>query len=458
MASKWDSLLQDYPIRTREIQTLRSVLHHDAKARKIHFPTLFMHGPRSTGKTSILRRALADVPHVLMYTIQYASVSLLLDAVVKKVREVKGMEEGARKRRNAVQFVEEMGEILGGTEERSEPFYLVFDKAEHMRSLSSPSILPVIMKLSEITRSNICVILVSHLHWDRFDEKATGYMPAFLTFKQPTIDELKRILVQSRPSGQDEGFYKGFVDIVLPIFHTVTIDLMELRRIHELLYIQYTAPINQGKATADQKSILYYRLQFFIKEGLNRLFTPDFADLLNYDVVNNKLVRKDTMRERHVANADPTRVYSIYGGGGFATLPPLTCFLIVAAFLASHNPQKTDATYFEKDTRRRKLSKRGPTTASKRNQGAKLFPVERMWAIFRSVAKEEGYTDPEHISQVELSFQTRKLERFGLIQRSTPIERLNGIKYKCLVSPEYAHGISKRIRVEMGKYLHATAT
>ncbi|KAG0079175.1 Origin recognition complex subunit 5, partial [Podila epicladia] len=51
--------------------------------------------------------------------------------------------------------------------------YLVLDRAERLRD-TAPSLIPVLMRLQELTGCNICVILITQIVWEKFRSKTGG--------------------------------------------------------------------------------------------------------------------------------------------------------------------------------------------------------------------------------------------------------------------------------------------
>ncbi|KAJ3213431.1 Origin recognition complex subunit 5 [Dinochytrium kinnereticum] len=371
-------------------------------------PCIFAHGPPASGKTSILREAFSGTRHAFINCMEYSSSTTLLPAILSALS--RDMDEASfGKRMNLVDFVWAIRRLVGAGSNITDPGtsetrYIILDNADHLREMSPSTMLPALMKIQEA--------------------------------------ELKAILIQERPSGESIDFYSGFVNIALPIFHPITCDLNELRRVHQLLFIKYMEPIQDGTATRARLTHLYHNLQFFIKEALDRLFTPELSQILNMTIVNNQILMKGTDYAMTMAE------------DRLIGLPSLPSYLLIAAFLASYNPQRLDITFFTKATSKKKLSKNGRRTNKIRQQllGPKPFPLERMLAIFRSVVQEEGI-ESGTLSQVDIQGQIGSLESMHILKRATPPDRLDSLKYKCMASFEYVLQVSKRIQFDIAKYL-----
>ncbi len=134
-------------------------------------------------------------------------------------------------------------------------------------------------------------------------------------------------------------------------------------------------------------------------------------------------------------------------------MPYLTKFLVIAAFLASYNPQKYDARYFTKGAEgRTKISKKGGVHNGSllRNQltGPRSFGIERMLAIFYSILDDDCKMTFDIHSQIATCFSLRLL-----IKVSSP-SRLDMVKCKCNVSYTFVKAIAKSVRFDISKYLY----
>lgn len=142
-------------------------------------------------------------------------------------------------------------------------------------------------------------------------------------------------------------------------------------------------------------------------------------------------------------------------------LPYYTKFILIASFLASYNPPRLDMRYFAKVSNQGgKMTKRSKIAAAKKNghdnMGSKLrqqllgpkpFPIERMLAIFYSILDEEVEEN------VNVHTQIASLVSLRMLQRVTPMDKLDSIKCKCNVSYEMIKALAKSTRFEIDKYL-----
>lgn len=125
--------------------------------------------------------------------------------------------------------------------------YLVLDRAERLRD-TAPTLIPVLMRLQELTGRNICVILITQIVWEKFRSKTGGYEPIVLNFSQYTKTETIAILERDMPRGEDPIMYMRFVDLVYDVFQRNCKDLNEIRHLVSLLFPLYVKPVKEGKS------------------------------------------------------------------------------------------------------------------------------------------------------------------------------------------------------------------
>lgn len=152
-------------------------------------------------------------------------------------------------------------------------------------------------------------------------------------------------------------------------------------------------------------SKLYSRAMSRIRQVSDRLYLREIStsEWLNADAVFSANGNPLALPSEQPANVTTT-----------AHLPRFAKYLVIAAFLASYNPQKYDRRLFLKNdasvARKKGGGRKGghikETFGKERQQllGPKVFPVERMVAIFHSILDEPvEVTSDLH---TEVSFQT----------------------------------------------------
>ncbi|KAF9283410.1 Origin recognition complex subunit 5 [Mortierella alpina] len=351
--------------------------------------------------------------------------------------------------------------------------YIVLDRAERLRD-TAPALIPVLMRLQELTSRNICVILITTIVWEKFRSKTGGYEPIILNFPQYSKAETIAILQRDLPVGGDEELYMRFVDLVYDVFQRNCKDLNEVRHLVALLYPLYIKPIKEGKAQRYEALKLHKHIQAYFVEAMDKLYLREISsaewsdrtlassagvhsgknDNTLGDSASHRLAIGAPGSERAMMTAvDVQKTFD---------LPYYTKFILIASFLASYNPPRLDMRYFAKVSNQGgKMTKRAKQSAAKKHGheqmgsklrqqllGPKTFPIERMLAIFYSILDEDVEEN------VNVHTQIASLVSLRLLQRVTPMDKLDSIKCKCNVSYDTIKTLAKSTKFEIDKYLY----
>ncbi|KAF9211878.1 Origin recognition complex subunit 5 [Podila verticillata] len=344
--------------------------------------------------------------------------------------------------------------------------YLVLDRAERLRD-TAPTLIPVLMRLQELTGRNICVILITQIVWEKFRSKTGGYEPIVLNFPQYTKTETIAILERDMPSGEDPIMYMRFVDLVYDVFQRNCKDLNEIRHLVSLLFPLYVKPVKDGKMQSTEVLKLHRHIQAYFVEAMDKLYLREISSMEWSD----RTLQIASKSEGH-HDSGLTRISGAPGSErammtavdvqNIFDLPYFTKFILIASFLASYNPPKLDMRYFAKVSNQGgKMTKRAKNAAAKKHGheqlgskfrqqllGPKTFQIERMLAIFYSILDEEVEEN------VNVHTQIASLVSLRLLQRITPMDKLDSIKCKCNVSYETIKAIAKSTKFDIDKYLY----
>ncbi|KAG0174200.1 Origin recognition complex subunit 5 [Apophysomyces sp. BC1021] len=472
-----------FPGRSREISTLLDLM---GRATDAVVPSIFIYGHPSSGKTSVVRtlfeQALPRDYWAFNNCVECYTPRMLFEHTVNQwcnwTPSFENQYTGVCKIDNIHQFVKVIQDgvvinnkkCLLGKETR----YMILDRAERLRDMPS-TILPVLLRLSEVSRRNVCVILLSNIVFEKFRMKGGSYEPLFIRFLDYSKTDTLRILqkdfkaagqqIRIRPEDDDEdeeeefvelddAFFAGFAEIIYSIFNHNCKDLNELRYFAALLFPLYLKPIKDVQKHETHK--LVKLAQPYFAEATDKLYLREIssAEWTKQTQVLEEI--EDTDR-----NLDTFLKHTRARGRVLADfdLPYFTKFLLIASYLASYNPPRFDVRYFSKTAEQRKKKKGGGSRNSRvdsqgggkmRQQllGPKAFPVERMLAIFYSIV-EDSLEDTIDIQQ-----QITSLTTLRLLVRATNLDRLDAAKYKCNVSFDFIRGVAKTVRFEIENYLY----
>ncbi|CAO3573640.1 unnamed protein product [Mortierella alpina] len=413
---------------------------------------------------------------------------------------------------------EASGVAPGGSSRQNDTRYLVLDRAERLRD-TAPALIPVLMRLQELTGRNVCVILITTIVWEKFRSKTGGYEPIILNFPQYSKAETIAILRRDLPVGGDEELYMRFVDLVYDVFQRNCKDLNEVRHLVALLYPLYIKPIKEGKAQRNEALKLHKHIQAYFVEAMDKLYLREISsaewsdrtlassagshsgknDNILGDSASRRLATGAPGSERAMMTAvdvqsTVTAMNTVIRYGHILPginlsirtsklkyalffspptffpsvhldtfdLPYYTKFILIASFLASYNPPRLDMRYFAKVSNQGgKMTKRAKQSAAKKHGhdqlgsklrqqllGPKTFPIERMLAIFYSILDEDVEEN------INVHTQIASLVSLRLLQRVTPMDKLDSIKCKCNVSYDTIKTLAKSTKFEIDKYLY----
>lgn len=165
------------------------------------------------------------------------------------------------------------------------------------------------------------------------------------------------------PKDEDPILYQTYLSMILGVFMFACRDLCELRYIASQHWEPFIEPINCGEIEKNQTVKLWRHLEPKLRASLNQVY---------------------------VRGPDTTASQT------FKTeLPFFSKFLIIAAYLASYNPARYDRRLFVKAKEGRKQKNKGLKSLKKqklhnaaRLMGPKVFPIDRLMAIFYSIVEE----------------------------------------------------------------------
>lgn len=318
------------------------------------------------------------------------------------------------------------------------------------------TILPVMLRLSELTERNICVVFISNIVFEKFRIKGGGVEPYLIRFPEYTREDTLKILqldfkpatiqsINDEPIELDSAFYTGFLEVIYSILSHNCKDINELRYFASLLFPVYIKPLKEERAQKHEKAKLVKEAQDYFSKVTEKLYLREISSA-EWTKETKQLESDQKRQPEMMARAE-------------VELPHYTKFLLIASFLASYNPPRFDIRYFAKTTNEERKKKKGGGTrkgvdksggGKMRQQllGPKAFPVERMLAIFYSII-DEPLEDT-----IDIQMQITSLTTLRLLVRSTAMDRLDGAKYKCNVNSDFIRAVSRSVRFEIEKYLY----
>ncbi|TTN49604.1 Origin recognition complex subunit 5 [Bagarius yarrelli] len=253
----------------------------------------------------------------------------------------------------------------------------VVEKAELLRDMEA-NLLPALLRLQEL------------IVWEKFRPNTGCFEPLLLHFPDYTKAELLHILSRySHPSYTPE-LYTSYINILLGVFYSVCRDLRELPR-------------------ESDTHKLWRNMEPHLKKAMQSVYLREVSSV--------------QWEQQQVDEKEATTLRGL-SAHTHLELPYYSKFLLIAAYLASYNPARTDRRFFLK--------------TSNHLLGPKPFPLDRLLAIFYSVVDSRVAPTASVFSQISSLVTLQLLTQMG------HDDQLDSPKYRCAVSLDFILAISRK--------------
>lgn len=425
--------------RDQQISLLNGIF---GKHHQYTIPALFAFGHTATGKSLVINTLLKSqqLPHVLVNCVECYNQRFLYEHILNTLKcEAESLLNTSELVRcdNMNDFVRLLKNIVSEKALDSQTFYIVFDKAERLRDVES-NILPAFLRLQELTGLNVCVILISEIVWEKY-RFGTGFCePMVVHFPDYSKDELVRILCSDCPSDYPEGFYNMYVNLVLSVFHYACRNLKELKHLVNINFKTYIQPVTSGEATLNDTKKLWKNIEPHLKKALLTLYLREVSS---------------SQWERYQAELEKSENVSLQGIShrSHVELPFYSKYLLIAAYLASYNPAKSDRKFFAKHSgkgNKKTLQAKKTERTSNHMLGPKPFQLDRLLAIFYSIV--EGRVAPT----ANIFMQITSLVSLHFLGHASGEDQIEQPKYKCLVSLDFIKAVARTVNFDVLRYLY----
>ncbi|KAJ3763553.1 origin recognition complex subunit 5 C-terminus-domain-containing protein [Lentinula raphanica] len=361
------------------------------------------------------------------------------------------------------------------------PLALVIDKPERVKE-RMPDLLAPLTRLAELTQLDVSVVLVSEVRWEDIRPPLGAAIdPYYVDIPVPTKEVIIDHLVKVYSDPYDPILlqtYTDFIHILVDVCFLYTNDPHEIQYISSARWPGFIKPVLDAhrmnvEAAEDGDEVDFERPSTEVLLRLTRHFKPSLslaleqlyprltnaADWARANESDAASLAKDDLSSSDLKDTLPLS----------ASLPRLSQFILIAAYIASMNPPKSDLRLFgraadDKKHRRRPVKrqmanakpKSGPAKIPQRFLGPSPFPLERLIAILGSLVEEndpiaseinkatslapdgldfripgEG-TDYE-VTRVGVYASIAQLTSLRLLVRTTSVDKLDGLSamFKC---------------------------
>ena len=351
--------------------TCREQLHTKVDCL-INLPSLYLWGPPSTGKTLVVSRVLENQEHFyeVIDCMEYFTSKMIFDCVINKLNETiysssdyASVEHAHIKiDNNPPLFIKYLKNLIqkAMTIESNFVYYLIFKNADRLPSID-PSLLPFLLLLPEKLKQSVKVVFISRLPYEQLDTKGelVSHSPVSLMFSNYTDREMTQIMLESTPYDM-YGIYPEFCKAIVCGVTNVHRCYTQVSKFAKQLWPKYEELHGEFP---DKPMIRWKKFHDHLKDILTHKIDTNQTTV-------NKVSRQDI------------------------ELPYFAKYLLIAAYIASFNPPKSDMRFFMTDTG--KLSKRAKHAQKSKQQklednlhlmGPKSFTRERWLIIFESMLK-----------------------------------------------------------------------
>uniref|UniRef100_A0A8C5DRF1 Orc1-like AAA ATPase domain-containing protein n=1 Tax=Gouania willdenowi TaxID=441366 RepID=A0A8C5DRF1_GOUWI len=394
------------------------------------YPSIFIYGHRASGKSHVLHILMKELelPHAAVSCVECVSAALLYERVLTSFfgRSAASFLPRSPSLSEFVRLYRHQRSQSPAEQTR----YIVMEKAELLRDADA-NLLPALLRLQELVDDNITVILLSEIVWEKFRPNTGCFEPLLLHFPDYSKGELQQILsTDSHPSYSAE-LYSSYINILLGVFYSVCRDLRELRHLAALNFNKFCEPLTEGKETHK----LWRNIEPHLKKAMQTVYIREVSSL---------------QWEQMQQTEDEGGALRGLSAHTHVELPYYSKFLLIAAYLASYNPARTDKRFFVKHhgkIRKTNFLKKNEKT-SNHLLGPKPFALDRLLAIFYSVVDSRVAPTASIFSQIS------SLVTLQLLTQISHTDQLDAPKYKCSISLDFISAVSRTVNFDIVKYLY----
>ncbi|XP_033845426.1 origin recognition complex subunit 5 [Periophthalmus magnuspinnatus] len=399
------------------------------------YPSIFIYGHQASGKSHVLNIVMKqlELPHAMVSCVECFSVTLLFEQVLQSFFGADA--SSLLPRGPSLSDFVRIYRQLSSESPTKQTRYIIMEKAEMLRDADA-NLLPALLRLQELVEDNVTVILLSEIVWDKFRPNTGCFEPLLLHFPDYSKGELQQILSKDKHPLYSAEFYSSYINILLGVFYSVCRDLRELRHLAALNFSKFCEPLEEGKVKESDTHKLWRNIEPHLKKAMQTVYLREVSSL-----------QWEQMQELEEREVGAVRGLSAHT---HVELPYYSKFLLIAAYLASYNPARTDKRFFLKHhgkIRKANFLKKNEKT-SNHLLGPKPFPLDRMLAIFYSVVDSRVAPTASIFSQIS------SLVTLQLLNQVSHDDQLDAPKYKCAVSMDFICAIARTVNFDIVKYLY----
>ncbi|XP_016945813.3 origin recognition complex subunit 5 [Drosophila suzukii] len=444
-----------FPCREAAVATLGELI---GDSREAYPSAIYLFGHSGTGKTALTRAFLKEcakrqkVRTAHLNAIECYTTKIMLEILLDSLAPEQG---DSLKADNMLDFVEQLRRWHCAPDSKS--FLIAVDNAERLRDMDA-NVLPVLLQLQQLTSLNLCVILLSQLPFEKFYNKTGLSEVISLHLAQYNKAETQRILgsdfTQVRSQlldqfGQDskrleickeavtEEFYNNYLNLFLSVFYKACRDVPELHLTARKCLSIYLEPVLDGSVEASDVSRLWRHIAGPLRSALTQIYMriekpPEEA--ADFAAIEDQSVRKMAQS---------------------LELPYYAKYLLIAAFLASHNAANQDKRLFVKHHGKQRKRMQTVNARAKTSDkmsttlGPKSFTIDRLLAIFYAILEEKVGLTCNLLSQISTLVHLKLLSFVSGEQNIMD----GSARLQCTIGLEFVLQIGKVVGFNVRQYL-----
>jgi len=376
-------------------------------------PAIFVSGSVGCGKTFLMKQLLAEtgVDVAIVKANEIYSSRLFYEAFIHGVHQATGSDAKLPViGDNPASMFYGVDELLAA---HHRPVFVLIERADlFLKNLQDAST-ALAQHEKFLKNHRLCVIFESRVAFHSVIYPKSAVTPVIFAIPEYSQQEVETILRKEKPDEISDVLFHNFIQAIMGYFYLSTHDLRLLKYVVQEQLPVYSQPVLDGSVSETSAILLWRKIEPTFRAARASLF------LKSSEEEENRVI----------------------------DLPFFSKHLLIASYLASFNPPKTDKRYFLKNAGKvkKKRSFRGPEV-KQRLIGPLQFSMDRLIAIFESITETEDRS-------ISILSQLRTLVRLKLITIASSDTQILQPKLKCNCSEDFITKIAHSVRFELGSYL-----
>ncbi|KAF5354089.1 hypothetical protein D9756_006949 [Leucocoprinus leucothites] len=463
-------------------------------------PFIYVYDPISLRTTStVLTKAISgirdnstdsgiEIYHVHVDAVTCFSQRLLFDTIINPLRSIDPDSDLSERWNDSwdsfLHGIRHLNDRRRRETQKDVRFIISIEQVQRLKEKLPDSIIPL-SRLNELSQVDIAVIFVSQTQWQ--DIKPTlgaSPEPYYIDVKPLTKSDIittlssrfASISTQAQASSSKYAhcydpslsqLYGHYISMICEVCFPFIHDIDELAYIAAARWPGFIKPLLNSSGTDTDASVVAPSEDTRLR--LIRAFTPSVTNAL--EALHPRLMNAVDWAAAN--EPDPNTLSQLHALFQSPTTKP---FILVASYIASTNPAKTDLRMFgrgldEKKRRRRTMKGQIKQKVPQHLLGPNPFPLDRMIAILGALLEENDvdsrlpnpelaipgeYTDME-ITRVGIHSAIMELVSMHFLLRTSPVDRIDGPPmFKSAISQDTALALAKQLDVPLNDLLWET--